>query len=72
MNHPLATEIVVVGAGMAAQRFVEQLRQRAGDDVRVTVIGDEGRRPYDRTRLRELFLGGSARRSPVALRRVRG
>ncbi|NJI59306.1 NAD(P)/FAD-dependent oxidoreductase [Microbacterium oxydans] len=65
MNHPLATEIVVVGAGMAAQHFVEQLVQRAGDDVRVTVIGDEGRAPYDRTRLRELFLGGSADDLPL-------
>lgn len=67
MNHPPATEIVVVGAGMAAQRFVEQIVQRAGDHVRVTVIGDEGRPPYDRTRLRELFLGGTAEDLPLPL-----
>ena len=65
MNHPTAVEIVVVGAGMAAQRFVEQVVRRAGDTVRVTVIGDEGRPPYDRTRLRELFLGGSADDLPL-------
>ena len=57
MNDPTTTEILIVGAGMAARRFAEQLLQRASDPVRITMIGDEGRRPYDRTRLGDLFLG---------------
>lgn len=60
MTDSSATEIVVVGAGLAAQRFVERLLIGAGKSVRVTVIGDEGRRPYDRTRLGDLFLGAVA------------
>lgn len=34
-------EILVVGAGMAAHRFVERLLRDPGAAVRVTVIGDE-------------------------------
>ena len=60
MTDSSETEIVVVGAGLAAQRFVERLLIGAGESVRVTVIGDEGRRPYDRTRLGDLFLGAVA------------
>lgn len=60
MIEPFPTEILVVGAGMAAQRFVAQLLTRASASVRITVIGDENRGPYDRTRLRELFQGGAA------------
>lgn len=57
MNHSTATEILIVGAGMAARRFAEQLLERVSEPVRVTMIGDEGRQPYDRSRLSELFLG---------------
>lgn len=60
MNDSTPTEILVVGAGMAARRFVEQLLRRAPYPIRVTVIGDEGRRPYDRSRLSDLFHGGVA------------
>ena len=42
-------EIVVVGAGMVAHRFVENLIATAETPIHVTVIGDEARHPYDRT-----------------------
>ncbi|WP_345750457.1 nitrite reductase large subunit NirB [Microbacterium rhizophilus] len=51
--------IAVVGAGMVAHRFVESLLSRAGD-VRVTLIGEEGRPPYDRVGLTGFFAGSSA------------
>ncbi|GEK86060.1 nitrite reductase large subunit NirB [Microbacterium aerolatum] len=51
------TEIVVAGAGMVAHRFVESLLSRAGAAVRVTVIGDEDRHPYDRVGLTSYFSG---------------
>ncbi|MFL0411542.1 nitrite reductase large subunit NirB [Microbacterium paludicola] len=50
--------IVVVGAGMVAHRFVESLLSRAGD-VDITVLGEEGRRPYDRVGLTAFFSGSS-------------
>lgn len=59
MNDTASTphEIIVVGAGMVAHRFVESLLSRAEADVRVTVIGDEGRAPYDRAGLTRFFSG---------------
>lgn len=62
MNDTASTphEIIVVGAGMVAHRFVESLLSRAAADVRVTVIGDEGRGPYDRAALTSFFSGASA------------
>ncbi|WP_181157565.1 NAD(P)/FAD-dependent oxidoreductase [Microbacterium sp. MYb62] len=50
-------EILVVGAGMAAHRFVECLLHDPSTDVRVTVIGDEGHGPYDRSALVEVLAG---------------
>ncbi len=50
-------EIVVVGAGMVAHRFVESLISRAERPMHVTVIGDEARRPYDRAALTGFFSG---------------
>ncbi|WP_404475828.1 nitrite reductase large subunit NirB [Microbacterium aerolatum] len=50
-------EIVVAGAGMVAHRFVESLLSRADAAVRVTVIGDEDRHPYDRVGLTSYFSG---------------
>lgn len=55
-----ASEIVVVGAGMVAHRFVESLLSRADARVRVHVFGDEGRGPYDRVGLTGFFSGASA------------
>ncbi|MFJ6531322.1 NAD(P)/FAD-dependent oxidoreductase [Microbacterium sp. NPDC091662] len=51
------SEILVVGAGMAAHRFVERLLRDPGAEVRVTVIGDEGDGPYDRSALVGLLTG---------------
>lgn len=50
-------EIVVVGAGMAAHRFVERLLRDPGTAARVTVIGDEGYGPYDRSEVAGLLSG---------------
>ncbi|WP_248965222.1 NAD(P)/FAD-dependent oxidoreductase [Sphaerisporangium perillae] len=53
MNH-----VVVVGAGLAGVRSVEALRAR-GYRGRVTLIGEEGHRPYDRPPLsKAVLLGG--------------
>ncbi|MGX1585689.1 NAD(P)/FAD-dependent oxidoreductase [Microbacterium sp. NPDC055502] len=51
------TEVLIVGAGPAAHAFVAHLLGDPCDDIRVTVIGDEGRLPYDRTRLYRLVRG---------------
>lgn len=51
--------VVVVGAGMVAHRFVESLLSRAGEDWRVTLIGEEPRHPYDRVGLTGFFGGAS-------------
>ncbi|PRA83475.1 NAD(P)/FAD-dependent oxidoreductase [Microbacterium sp. MYb66] len=53
-------EILIVGAGMAAHRFVEHLLREPGAAVRVTVIGDEGHGPYDRSALAGLLSGADA------------
>ena len=56
---PLGTHVVVVGAGMVAHRFVDSLLSRSqGDAVRITVLGEEPRHPYDRVGLTGFF-GGS-------------
>ncbi|OCG75268.1 nitrite reductase large subunit NirB [Microbacterium sediminis] len=52
--------VVVVGAGMVAHRFVESLLARGDAPWRVTVVGDEGRLPYDRVGLTSYFSGRSA------------
>lgn len=54
------TRVVVVGAGMVAHRFVESLLTRADDDVAVTLIGEEGRHPYDRVGLTAFLDGRTA------------
>lgn len=53
-------EVLVVGAGMAAHRFVEHLLRAPDAAVRVTVIGDEGHGPYDRSALLGLLSGVDA------------
>ncbi|KAF2412153.1 hypothetical protein B1729_16770, partial [Microbacterium sp. B35-04] len=52
--------MVVVGAGMVAHRFVESLLSRAGEQWRITLIGEEERHPYDRVGLTGFFAGASA------------
>lgn len=39
--------IILIGAGLAAQRCAQALRRR-GHDGRIILLGDEGRLPYDR------------------------
>ncbi|MER6945657.1 FAD-dependent oxidoreductase [Nonomuraea sp. NPDC000554] len=51
--------VVVVGAGLAGVRSVEALRGR-GFDGRITLIGQERHRPYDRPPLSKAVLLGTA------------
>ncbi|HET9500863.1 MAG TPA: FAD-dependent oxidoreductase [Marmoricola sp.] len=49
--------LVVVGAGLAAAHVIGTLRE-AGDDRPITLVGDEGERPYERPGLsKEVLLG---------------
>lgn len=50
-------DVVVVGAGLAGLRAVEALRG-GGYDGRLTVVGDEVHRPYDRPPLSKKMLAG--------------
>jgi nitrite reductase (NADH) large subunit len=52
-------DVVVVGAGMVAHRFVESLLSRGGPEWRVTLVGEEGRDPYDRVALTSFLAGAS-------------
>lgn len=58
-NTEAATRVVVVGAGMVAHRFVESVLSNAEGAVLITVIGDEGRHPYDRVGLTGYFSGST-------------
>ena len=51
-------KIVLVGAGLAAQRCCQALRRR-GHDGPITLLGDEGVLPYDRPPLSKERLAGS-------------
>lgn len=57
VRHSTSSDVVVVGAGMVAHRFVESLLRGAGTAPRVTVLGEEGRAPYDRVGLTSYFTG---------------
>jgi len=59
--------IVLVGAGLAAQRCCQALRRR-GHDGRITILGDEGRLPYDRPPLSKERLAGVLDDTALALR----
>ncbi|NLC98499.1 MAG: FAD-dependent oxidoreductase, partial [Actinomycetales bacterium] len=49
-------KLVVVGAGMVAQRLVEALIERDGTNAwSIDVFGDEAHRPYDRVALTSFF-----------------
>ena len=56
---PRDLHVVVVGAGMVSHRFVDSILSRAEADVRITVIGEEPRHPYDRVGLTGFFAGAS-------------
>ncbi len=55
----IKSDVVVVGAGMVAHRFVESLLSRGEDDLTVAVLGDERRAPYDRVGLTSFFAGST-------------
>ena len=51
-------QIVVVGGGMVAHRFVEAMRDRDSDGRHeITVLAEEPRPPYDRVALTSYFTG---------------
>jgi NADPH-dependent 2,4-dienoyl-CoA reductase/sulfur reductase-like enzyme len=50
--------VVIVGASLAGHASARALRQQ-GFDGRLTLIGDEGERPYDRPPLSKEFLAGT-------------
>ncbi|ULO22733.1 FAD-dependent oxidoreductase [Methylocystis sp. SB2] len=50
-------KLVVVGTGMAATRFVEELTKRAPDRYDILVIGDEPRLAYNRVLLSSVLAG---------------
>ena len=52
-------KIVVVGHGMVAQKFLEELQGKAGQ-FEVTVLCEEPRPAYDRVHLSEFFAGKTA------------
>lgn len=54
-----APGIVVVGAGLAAAKAVETLRE-GGFDGTITLIGDEPERPYERPALSKDYLQGAS------------
>ncbi|EHQ06150.1 nitrite reductase large subunit NirB [Leptonema illini] len=54
----MAQNIVIIGNGMIAHRLLERLSE-AGSDLRLTVIGEEGR-SYDRVHLTDYFENRSA------------
>ncbi|RLK47343.1 nitrite reductase large subunit NirB [Microbacterium telephonicum] len=58
-THTATRRLVVVGAGMVAHRFVESLLDGTDEAFQVTVLGEEGRAPYDRVALTSVLTGGT-------------
>lgn len=52
-----AQTFVIVGAGLAGAKAAESLRER-GFDGRIVLLGEEGRRPYERPNLSKQYLLG--------------
>src|SRR3954465_2463689 len=60
-SHASGKHLVVVGNGPVGQRLVDALREPGGDGGwRITVLGEEPRRAYDRVALSSYFDGASA------------
>ena len=59
-----ARNVVIVGASLAGAKAAQGLRE-AGFDGRVTLVGDEPVRPYERPPLSKDFLMGKAERETV-------
>lgn len=60
-------KVLIVGAGLAAQRCCAALR-RLGHDGPITVLGDEPQLPYDRPPLSKEWLAGSSDAAALQLR----
>lgn len=58
--------VAVIGASLAGLSAVRALRQQ-GFDGRITVVGDEAHRPYDRPPLSKEFLRGDVERADLSL-----
>ncbi len=58
------SNIVIVGASLAGAKAAETLREQ-GYDGRVTLLGDEPYRPYERPPLSKSYLQGTAARDAV-------
>ena len=63
----MSAGVVIVGAGLAAQRCCEALRAR-GWDGPIRLLGDELHAPYDRPPLSKALLAGEADPAELALR----
>jgi 3-phenylpropionate/trans-cinnamate dioxygenase ferredoxin reductase component len=63
--------VLVVGSSLAGFRAVQMLR-REGFDGRITVIGDEAHRPYDRPPLSKGVLAGTTAADAISLERGGG
>ncbi len=57
-------DVVIVGAGLAGAKTAEALRD-GGFGGRVTIVGDEAHRPYERPPLSKGYLLGTAERESV-------
>ncbi|MEO6285905.1 MAG: nitrite reductase large subunit NirB [Dyadobacter sp.] len=62
MNTTSNTHVVVVGNGMVGYKFCEKLlnRKKDGQQITLTVFGEEPRVAYDRVHLSEYFAGKTA------------
>ena len=58
--------VAIIGASLAGLSAARALRSQ-GFDGRVTVVGDETRRPYDRPPLSKEFLAGDMTEADLAL-----
>ena len=63
----MMTKVVVVGAGQAASTLVSALREK-GFDGAITVLGNEGRAPYERPPLSKGYLSGKAAANDLLIR----
>ncbi len=63
---PAPESVVIVGASLAGTRCAAALR-RAGFDGRISLIGSEAERPYDRPPLSKQYLAGEWNRPRLAL-----
>jgi 3-phenylpropionate/trans-cinnamate dioxygenase ferredoxin reductase component len=66
----LLDRIVIIGAGQAAARAVDTLRQR-GYGKSLVVVGDEPHLPYQRPPLSKKYLAGALDRDQLLIRRAR-